>query len=76
VNSRPEPRGWWCALCAAAVEPSWLGRGDAIAYHRFGDPPFVARHALTAAGPATVTAGEDGPVLLRGSFELVTDGIG
>lgn len=72
MTDTPEPDGWWCALCAAVLQPSWLGRGDAIAYHNFGEPPFVARHALTPAGAVTVTLCEDGPLLLRGSFELVT----
>ncbi|WP_238008463.1 hypothetical protein KZZ52_22925 [Dactylosporangium sp. AC04546] len=37
---------WWCPICAARREPSWLGRAGRVAYHRFGEPPFVARHAL------------------------------
>ncbi|WP_327002282.1 hypothetical protein OHA72_45275 [Dactylosporangium sp. NBC_01737] len=43
VNSPP---AWWCPLCATEVAPWWLGRSERVAYHCFGSPPFVARHAL------------------------------
>jgi hypothetical protein len=43
---------WWCPICNDVVEPSWLGQRGGLAYHRFGQPPFVARHALVACGMA------------------------
>jgi hypothetical protein len=51
VHGPPTPSpGWWCPLCVTEAAPSWLGRSETIAYHRFGAPPFIARHALVPVG--------------------------
>jgi hypothetical protein len=41
-----ENHSWWCPICEQIVEPSWLEPPHRGAYHRFGGPPFVARHGL------------------------------
>ena len=51
---------WWCPLCAAEAEPCFIGDGADIAYHRFGEPPFVARHALVRAGDRAVLMPAEG----------------
>ena len=41
---------WWCRICNDFAEPCLLGQSGELAYHQFGQPPFVARHALVATG--------------------------
>ncbi|MER7006436.1 hypothetical protein ABT297_25825 [Dactylosporangium sp. NPDC000555] len=38
------------------MHPSWLGHAGTIAYHPYGAPPFVARHALVPVAAATPSA--------------------